>query len=937
VSYAASALLVPDLFEMGVNGHEQLVHCLMESATANPITDSITFGLRGPTSSFYHALMNELHSNIDDDDEVVTTLIQTQMLGVFHTKLGQCQTLRDVLVPASTSDVSGSPAVLVSGLSAMCSHKKVAAAVCGAAMFVLPPKASKEATVKITPPPPANMPTMPPMGAGGAAGGGDAAQRRFFRMMQQSIMAGGAHSKPYLARSGPALEKNTLLGLVLRLGLPPDHATVNEPFRNATHKTMNEIRKGTEDMRQSLRQYHTACHALVKSLIVGGDRQKVLQWIGDALEVNVGASALRPDKTKCSSPSLLMNLNVILLKLCEPFVNKPEKASLIDPRFVNCPSAHRGVFETTGDDAIPRLRGEMNSSDAPATASSPPPGTAVNANVNNMTISPEDYQPKNGFVPQVYFYTARSLTLGLVPASSSHLSLLRQISHMAWTIRNRNGDLRSDPQFSQIVSHQYASEVTLLNPEFLTETMRFYELSAGFLASLEDDALSNMPEHFVDDICDLLSFVARMAPKDMAGLGYSNMFTLVVKLLSPEHSKLVRNYNLRAKLGDVLYNVYLPPDRNDKERDSDVPPSVCCDPKAGGQPYLLSSAYAQETLAPALLLLYGEVEHTGYYDKMKHRAHICTLLKYLWDSPNKEHRSAFRRITSDKKNFIKFANGIMNETNALIASVMEKLPEIRRVQVQMVHPAEWAAVPEEQRETILSRHEENEQEVKRALPLCNKTLQMLGYLNTDDAIRQLFLADEMCARLVNMLLHVLTKLVGSRGLELKVDNPESYNFRPKEMLRDLCSIFAEFASSPNFQVECAKSGYYNSELLSKSIKTCRKLALLKPELLIALEALPDTVLEASHEIRMDEALTANAPEDFLDPIMATFMRDPVRLPTSYNIVDRSTITQHLLNDPHDPFNRKPLTQDQIEPATELKARMEAWLAEQRANAAALLE
>lgn len=227
--------------------------------------------------------------------------------------------------------------------------------------------------------------------------------------------------------------------------------------------------------------------------------------------------------------------------------------------------------------------------------------------------------------------------------------------------------------------------------------------------------------------------------------------------------QMVRNYNLRAKLGDVLYEVFLPSDVDGRR---DVPSSVACDPLAGGQTYLLSDASAQETLAPSLLLLYGEVEHTGYYDKMAHRANIASLLKYLWESS--EHRSAFRRITQNKDSFIKFANGIMNETNQLIATVMEKLPEIRTAQAQIADAQQWAALPEEQRETIAGRLEENEQEVKRALPLCNKTLQMLGYLNTDEDIRNLFLLQEMCPRLVSMLLHVLTKLVGSRGLELKV-------------------------------------------------------------------------------------------------------------------------------------------------------------------------
>jgi ubiquitin conjugation factor E4 B len=91
-----------------------------------------------------------------------------------------------------------------------------------------------------------------------------------------------------------------------------------------------------------------------------------------------------------------------------------------------------------------------------------------------------------------------------------------------------------------------------------------------------------------------------------------------------------------------------------------------------------------------------------------------------------------------------------------------------------------------------------------------------------------------------------------------------------------------------------------------------------------------------------DALLAEAPDEFIDPLLSTLMRDPVRLPTSGHIVDRSTISQHLLNDEKgtlillfscvtlgsvtalclfvDPFNRQPLSMSAIVPEVELKAR-----------------
>mmetsp|Transcript_7777 Transcript_7777/g.10623 ORF Transcript_7777/g.10623 Transcript_7777/m.10623 type:complete len:1170 (-) Transcript_7777:196-3705(-) len=882
VSYAASSLMMPDLFELGNDGALQLARCLSASA-ADPIS-SITFGLSGPSSSFYSCLCEELLSQ--DPDAFESVIADT--VSHFSKALSKCDTVLDAGGGSTEEGIDGGGLVIISGLKELCTHKKAAGCLTRVPSFLLPAEGSEKSKEKVTPP----APTFP------SGAGASAQQQRFFRMVQAMSAGRGG----YLRRSGPALEKETLLGLVLRIGLPMENPSVSSSFQNAASRTMKDVKQSIDGMRRQLRIYQDKCNELVRALVTAGAdaRGQVMNWIIDALLVNIGADAMRPDKSKVSSSQTLLNLAVVLLKLCEPFVANEKKAALIDPGFVSFPEGHGGVFTTEGDNAVPRL------------SESPDPAT-------------KPYKPKNSFIPQCFFFTARALHLSVVSGSSYHMNILRQVNHTAWQLRQRNVNAQSDPNFNHILSMQYANEVSLLAPEMIADTLRFFDLTAGFILRIDDSQLPHMPEHFVDDMCDITTFVSRVEPKAMQGLGLGNIFKAVVKLLSPKYAHTVRNYNLRAKLGDVLYDVYLPPNVDGR---SSVPSSVSCDPLTGGQPYLLSDASAQETLAPSLLLLYGEVEHTGYYQKMSHRAHIAALLKYLWES--NEHRNAFRRITQKKESFIKFANGIMNETNSLIASVMEKLPEIRQVQVQMANPQQWATLSEEQRETITSRHEENEREVERALPLCNKTLQMLGYLNTDNDIRNLFLLEEMCPRLVNMLLHVLTKLVGSKGLELKVDNPENYNFRPKEMLRDLCAIFASFSSAHEFQVECAKSGYYNKDLMTKSVKTCRKLNLLTGESMELFETLVEKVEAAFRHVGDDDALVADAPEEFLDPLMFTFMKDPVLLPTSDTIIDRSTITQHLLNDPVDPFNRKPLTVDMVVPATELKEKMEKWLDEKRA-------
>lgn len=83
---------------------------------------------------------------------------------------------------------------------------------------------------------------------------------------------------------------------------------------------------------------------------------------------------------------------------------------------------------------------------------------------------------------------------------------------------------------------------------------------------------------------------------------------------------------------------------------------------------------------------------------------------------------------------------------------------------------------------------------------------------------------------------------------------------------------------------------------------------------------------------MEEEDLGEVPDDFLDPLLATIMRDPVRLPTSRAVVDRSTIKAHLLSDGTDPFNRMPLTLDEVTPADDVREQIESWIQERRRQA-----
>lgn len=48
-------------------------------------------------------------------------------------------------------------------------------------------------------------------------------------------------------------------------------------------------------------------------------------------------------------------------------------------------------------------------------------------------------------------------------------------------------------------------------------------------------------------------------------------------------------------------------------------------------------------------------------------------------------------------------------------------------------------------------------------------------------------------------------------------------------------------------------------------------------------------------------------------------------PSVAQVMDRQAITRHLLSDPQDPYNRKPLTVEMLEPNDALRNEIEEWI------------
>ena len=138
---------------------------------------------------------------------------------------------------------------------------------------------------------------------------------------------------------------------------------------------------------------------------------------------------------------------------------------------------------------------------------------------------------------------------------------------------------------------------------------------------------------------------------------------------------------------------------------------------------------------------------------------------------------------------------------------------------------------------------------------------MLNYLTSDAVIRRPFLIDEILPRFVSMLLNVLSRLVGAKSLELKVDNMDAYNFQPKHLLREVCLAMLNFADYDKFTYAVSVDGFCEEGApLLKAVGVLSKFGLVSVSARATLAELAARVVRECSVNKDIDALIADAPD-----------------------------------------------------------------------------
>ncbi|OWB58266.1 hypothetical protein B5S28_g4275 [[Candida] boidinii] len=426
------------------------------------------------------------------------------------------------------------------------------------------------------------------------------------------------------------------------------------------------------------------------------------------------------------------------------------------------------------------------------------------------------------------------------------------------------------------------------------------------------------PEMFIEGLINYCHFIGKFNNNPMLSndekLNIFVEFSIII-LRCPE---LISNPHLKSRLTEVLFYGSLP--TQDKRNGYMIE-------------IFINNKLIKENLIISLLDFYVMVEKTGassqFYDKFNSRYHISVILEQIWQF--EIFKNDLKKISIENLPFfIRVIARMLNDTTFLLDESLTQLHTIGSIQRELENRSK--NLPDSMEETdeeLNTKLSGAERQASSYVQLSNKTIHLFN-LFTNEAPKS-FVIVEIVDRLAGMLNYNLVALVGPKYNELKVKNPKNYSFDPPELLYQLCSIFINLSGEIEFVNAVARdTRSFNFDCFKRAINVlykCGKIDLSFDEKLTKFSENAKEVKIQDEEEEME--LGDDIPDEFLDPLMFTIMKDPVKLPHSKVSMDRSVLKAHLMNDPTDPFNRTPLKLEDVEDDEELKLKIENFKKEKK--------
>ncbi|ANB12739.1 ubiquitin-ubiquitin ligase UFD2 [Sugiyamaella lignohabitans] len=719
---------------------------------------------------------------------------------------------------------------------------------------------------------------------------------------------------------------NTILGPFFATS-PIDPPFCWGNFTNPEIMSQPEIDRVAIDIRAELKVVQERLFFICDKIVRASpaSRQALLEYFGKILDLNHRRTAMQVDPKTVSPDGFMLNITYVLTKFSEPFADLyGTKLDKISKDYYS----HDPVLDISEETKI--------ASDIQASNEY----YKVSASTTNVN-----------FISHCFFLTLGYFHYGLggtIQSSSRLKNIIEDLKHHIARIEAELPRFENTPRInfiknaldnarlqlrqaqglrisSQCVLYDMDQQsvylemaafqlMFLIHVASLSQYPPASNLALPFQNNIGPDIFINYPEYLIEAPISLALYISRYLPHILVKNSHTHvpLVNFCVTFLS--NTGYIKNPYLKAKLVELLFYGSI-------------------DYQNGQKGYFVnifdSDPLCHKHLLHSLMNFYIEVEQTGassqFYDKFNTRYYISQIIKCIW--ANSIYRANLAKESEqDVDFFVHFVALLLNDATYLLDESLAKLGEIHKLQKEL--PA--VASPEEDQETTEKRGqlEQAEKHATSYMQLTNQTVVLLNLFTS--AIPKAFVTPEIVDRFAAMLNYNLTALVGPKCRELKVQNPEKYGFNPRELLSRIVDVYLNLQKEEPFIKAVARDGRsYNPANFDRAVSVLGRWVLKSPAELQTLSQLREAAELVKQEDEQGELELGDIPDEFLDPLMYTLMEEPVILPSSKVTIDLGTIKSHLLSDAKDPFNRAPLTIEQVIPNTELKEKIQAFKREQR--------
>ncbi|KAF2794725.1 hypothetical protein K505DRAFT_374422 [Melanomma pulvis-pyrius CBS 109.77] len=751
------------------------------------------------------------------------------------------------------------------------------------------------------------------------------AMRNFVRY--QPLLVGLAESPMFLPADiePQQIETRTLLGPFFRLSPMQGEVALNY-FASPMTIDKDAVLICQNALRMTLQTHQNELFDIADCFIKKSkdSREKVLDWFALTVNANHKRRALQVEPKTVSSDGFMVNITVILDRLCEPFMDATfSKIDRIDVDYL-------------------RRSPRVDISDE----------TKINA---DQHTSDDFYKDKaagtDNFITEVFFLTVAAHHYGTEAANTKLSQLQKDVKWLEKQLKKmeteRHKYAQNPGQLAVFDAHVQkakdrlakgkctimATDGVLLDEVAQARSMQFMRYVIVWLLRLvspgldfprnplqlplqqeQPAAFKCLPEYFLEDIVDGFKFITAKMPLIITSTQSEELMMICIVFL--RSSEYIKNPYLKSGLVTILYHGVWEVRGHKKGVLGDA---------------LFAHKFATKHLLHSLMKFYSECEstgaHTQFYDKFNIRYEIFQVIKCIWPNPvYRENLATEARVNLDF--FVQFVNLLLNDVTFVLDESFTAFTQIHEIsKVLKAPPEDMDANARQETEEKLSAAQSK---AKSYMQLTNETVAMLKLFT--EALSDSFTMPEIVQRLAHMLDYNLDALVGPKKSSLKVENAQEYGWDPKQMLSEISDVYLNLKEKKTFIDAVATDGRsYRPEHFTTAMNIMQRFALKSSEQLQDWAHLAERIKVAKDEAELEEADLGEIPDEFLDPLLASLMEDPVTLPTSSMTLDRSTIRSHLLSDPNDPFNRVPLTIEQVVPNTALKEKIQAWKAGKRAE------